>query len=118
MLYVMDNGTDQNPEQQSARRQQRSFIDQLGMLKSANALLHDLAWELEELQARLESLRAQRGGPIDILLEREISELERQSAALEDRLLQQMLSTDKLVAQIADERRRQDSDSCEPDDES
>lgn len=113
---LMNNGTEQSPErQQSAGHQQRSYSDQLGMLKSANALLHDLAWELEELQARLETLRAQRGGPTDILLEREINELERQSAALEDRLLQQMLSTDELVTRIADERRRQDSATPDPD---
>lgn len=75
--------------------------EQLHQLKSANATLHELAWEIEEVEQRLQALLGQQEGPIDILTEREIKELKRQHAELEDRMLDQMLRTDELAAQVA-----------------
>lgn len=73
---------------------------QLTELKNANAVLHDLAWEIEEVEQRLQSLISQREGPTDIFLEREINELQRRHAALEDQMIHQMLHADELAAEV------------------
>ncbi len=73
---------------------------QLSELKNANALLHDLAWEIEEVEQRLQSLISQREGPTDIFLEREINTLQRRHAALEDQMIHQMLHADALAAEV------------------
>ncbi len=79
-----------------AQRQQAQWDE----LKNIHALLHELAWEIEEVQQRLETLLAQREGPTDILVEREINELHRRHALLEDQMLHQMVRADELASQI------------------
>ncbi len=83
-------------------RLSRWHREQLHQLKNANASIHDLAWELEEVEQRLQALVMQREGPIDILLERELQDLLRRKAELEDSMIHQMLRTDELVAQLED----------------
>ncbi len=79
----------------------RRHREQLEQLKTTNAALHELAWEIEEVEQRLRELFAQREGPTDILAEREINELQRRQAELEDEMLHQMLRADELAAQVA-----------------
>lgn len=69
-------------------------------LKGIHALIHELSWEIEEVQQRLATLLAQREGPPDILVEREITELYRRRAHLEDQLLHQMVRADELSRQL------------------
>ncbi|HEX9371436.1 MAG TPA: hypothetical protein VF897_10530 [Roseiflexaceae bacterium] len=69
----------------------------LSQLKSARAAASDLSWELEDLEQRLSDLKAQREGPRDPLLERELSSLASRRAALEERVLAQMLLVDELA---------------------
>lgn len=73
----------------------------LGQLKSERAHEHDLAWELEELEHHLRDLLAQREGPPDRLLEREIASLMMRRAAVEESALKQMLEIDELAARCA-----------------
>jgi hypothetical protein len=70
-------------------------------LKLARALASDLSWELADLEQRLRDLLEQREGPGDPLLEREIASLSAARAALEERVLRQMLLVDELVARAA-----------------
>lgn len=85
-------------EYEGLSRQHREQLDQL---KNTNAVLHEIAWDIEEIEQRLYALLAQREGPIDILAEREINELQRQQADLEDQMLHEMLRADELAAQVA-----------------
>lgn len=80
--------------------QQRSAISQL---KSVRGALSDLAWEIEELDLRLRDLQAQRDGPHDPLVEREVASMLSRRAGMEERLLAQMLAADELAAMIAAE---------------
>lgn len=84
-------------EREKLAQRQRA---QWNELKNTYALLHELAWEIEEVQQRLETLLAQREGPTDILVEREINELYRRHSLLEDQMLHQMLRADELSSQI------------------
>lgn len=70
-------------------------------LKLARAVASDLSWELADLEQRLRDLLEQREGPGDPLLEREIASLSAARAALEERVLGQMLLVDELVARAA-----------------
>jgi len=78
----------------------------VGQLKGMRGALSDLAWELEELEQRLRDLQAQREGASDPLVEREIASIQRQRAALEERLLTQMLQVDELAASVAAEEQK------------
>jgi hypothetical protein len=67
-------------------------------LKLVRATASDLSWELADVEQRLSDLKAQREGPEDPLMEREIASLSSRRAALEERVLRQMLLVDELVA--------------------
>ncbi|HEU5099377.1 MAG TPA: hypothetical protein VFU22_10180 [Roseiflexaceae bacterium] len=69
----------------------------IGELKHARAIASDLSWELADLEQRLNDLKAQREGPSDPLVEREIASLSAARAALEERVLGQMLLVDELA---------------------
>lgn len=103
MTQTTKGPTDVNGSERNERRPQQHLL--MGRLRSANAALHDLSWELEDLEQQLRALREQSEGPTDILLEREIRELERRRDDLEDQLLHQMLEADELAAQVESERR-------------
>src|SRR5262245_58480388 len=60
-------------------------------LKSERAVASDLAWELEDLEQRIRDLAEQRGGPVDTLLERELSSIAQRRAALEEQVLAQLM---------------------------
>jgi chromosome segregation ATPase len=79
---------------------QRAAISQL---KGVRGALSDMAWELEELERRLDELQAQREGPDDPLAERELSSMRGRRATLEEQLLAIMLQADQLAAEIAAE---------------
>lgn len=79
---------------------QRAAISQL---KGVRGALSDMAWELEELERRLDELQAQREGPDDPLAERELASLRGRRAVLEEHLLAIMLQADQLAAEIAAE---------------
>jgi hypothetical protein len=83
--------TDERAQRQAAIRE----------LKLARAVASDLSWELADLEQRLRDLLDQREGPADQLLEREIASLSAARAALEERVLGQMLLVDELVARAA-----------------
>jgi len=87
---------------QERRNQQRSAI---GRLKSVRSTLSDLAWELEELEQRLSDLQAQREGPDDPLVEREVASMISRRSAFEEQLLALMLQADQLAADVAAEER-------------
>jgi methylthioribose-1-phosphate isomerase len=79
------------------------YQELLRRLKNERAHAHDLAWALEELEQRLRDLEAQREGPPDPLLERELASIAHQRAALEEQALAQMLTVDELAARCAAE---------------
>ncbi len=85
---------------QERRDHQRAAI---GQLKSVRSTLSDLAWELEELEQRLRDLQAQREGPDDPLVEREVASMLARRAAFEEQLLTLMLQVDQLAADVAAE---------------
>jgi hypothetical protein len=91
-------------EQQLARGRARLAEQQaqrqavLRELKLARAAASDLSWELADVEQRLRDLKEQREGPEDPLMEREIASLTSRRAALEERVLTQMLLVDDLVA--------------------
>jgi hypothetical protein len=70
-------------------------------VKLARGVASDLSWELADLEQRLRDLKEQREGPRDPLIEREIASLSAARAALEERVLGQMLLVDDLVARAA-----------------
>ncbi|NJK79234.1 MAG: hypothetical protein HC876_01670 [Chloroflexaceae bacterium] len=72
----------------------------LWQLKNTHALHKELAWELDDVEYSLRSLRGQQDGPTDRLLEREITLLERRRATLEDRVLRELLRIDELTARV------------------
>ncbi len=76
----------------------------LGQLKSANAAIHDLAWELEDVERRLQVLVERQAHTTSQALEAEIEALQHQRADLEDQLLHHMLQTDLLAKQVEEER--------------
>jgi hypothetical protein len=90
-------------EQQLARGRARLAEQQaqrqvaLRELKLARAAASDLSWELADVEQRLRDLKEQREGPEDPLMEREIASLTGRRAALEERVLRQMLLVDDLV---------------------
>lgn len=96
-LRAKQSNSGKPDESEPLDRLQRAQLDEL---KSANAMLHELAWEIEEVEQRLQVLVAQREGPTDIFLEREINELKRRHVALEDQLIHQMLRADELAAKV------------------
>jgi hypothetical protein len=101
-----DKSTNPESERKKATRQNQREL--LGQLRSANAAVHDLSWALEELESYLQTLIDHgNDGPTDILLEREIRDLQRQRDELESQLIVQMIQTDDLAAQL--ERERQES---------
>jgi len=67
-------------------------------LKNERAVASDLAWELEDLEQRMRDLAEQRGGPVDTLLERELSSIAQRRAALEEQVLAQLMRVDELLA--------------------
>jgi hypothetical protein len=67
-------------------------------LKSERAVASDLAWELEDLEQRMRDLAEHRGGPVDTLLERELSSIAQRRAALEEQVLAQLMRVDELLA--------------------
>ena len=75
--------------------------DALRELKLARAAASDFSWELADVEQRLRDLKEQREGPGDPLMEREIASLNGSRAALEERVLAQMLLVDDLVARAA-----------------
>jgi chromosome segregation ATPase len=87
-------------QQQERHMQEHAAI---GRLKDMRGALSDLAWEIEELEQRLGDLQAQREGPDDPLVEREMVSIRGRRAALEEQLLTQMLQIDELAANIATE---------------
>jgi hypothetical protein len=74
-----------------------------GQLKGARGLVSDLSWELEDLEQRLHELAAQREGPGDQLLDRELASITSRRSELEERVLAQMLLVDDLAARVAAE---------------
>jgi hypothetical protein len=78
---------------QRTRRQEA-----LREVKIARGVASDLSWELADMEQRLRDLQEQREGPGDPLLERELTSIAGQRAALEERVLAQMLLVDDLVA--------------------
>jgi predicted nucleic acid-binding Zn-ribbon protein len=74
-----------------------------GALKSARAQASDLSWELEDLEQRLRDLTAQREGPGDPLLDRELASITTRRAEQEERVLAQLLLVDELMARVAAE---------------
>jgi hypothetical protein len=85
-------------DERRARHQQTN-----GELKSARALASDLSWELADLEQRLRDLEAQRDGPGDPLLDRELASMAGRRAELEERVLAQMLLVDELASRVAAE---------------
>lgn len=73
----------------------------LSELKSARARAADLEWELEDTERYLHDLEAQREGPVDRLLEREIGNLHKKLSALEEQVLGQLLQIDSLTERYA-----------------
>jgi hypothetical protein len=73
----------------------------LRAIRIARGTASDLSWELADLEQRLRDLQEQHQGSGDLLLEREIVSIANQRAALEERVLAQMLLVDDLVAQSA-----------------
>lgn len=91
-------------------RRARRF-ESLGDLKSARATASDLSWELEDLEQRLRELLAQREGPGDQLIDRELASMAGRRAALEEQVLTQMILVDDLATRVAgDERALADKD--------
>ena len=88
----LERGRAQLADQQAQRQAT------LRELKLARAAASDLSWELADVEQRLGDLKAQREGPEDPLMEREIASLASRRAALEERVLRQMLLVDELVA--------------------
>ncbi|GIV97220.1 MAG: hypothetical protein KatS3mg057_1877 [Herpetosiphonaceae bacterium] len=88
------------------RRPERSLQDLLRQLKLAHERLSDLAWELEELELRLQPLQAQlqEGGTVDPLVRREVELLRRRRSEQEELILQQMLRIDELEASLEQRR--------------
>jgi uncharacterized protein YdcH (DUF465 family) len=81
------------------------YREQLSQYKSVNAVLHDLAWTLSELEQQIAALL----GDVDTTDENEtqrLSDLRRWKSALEDSVLRQMLRADELAAQVASVRAR------------
>ena len=81
------------------QRAQRQAL--LRELKLARAAASDLSWELADVEQRLNDLEGQREGPGDLLMEREIASLASTRAALEERVLAQMLLVDDMVMRVA-----------------
>jgi predicted nucleic acid-binding Zn-ribbon protein len=95
-LRMLDRELAAGRERRQALREQYRALD--SDVKSARALASDLAWEVEDLEQRMRDLAEQRGGPADPLLEREIASIAGRLAALEERMLAQMLQVDDLLA--------------------
>jgi hypothetical protein len=72
-------------------------------VKLARATASDLSWELADIEQRLHDLKEQREGPGDPLIDREIASLAVARAALEERVLAQMLLVDDLAARAGAE---------------
>jgi hypothetical protein len=79
---------DQRGQRQAALRE----------VKLARGVASDLSWDLADLEQRLRDLKEQREGPADPLVEREIASLSAARAALEERVLAQLLLVDDLIA--------------------
>jgi hypothetical protein len=99
MLEKLDRELSEGRERELLLRAQHSEL--VGQLKSGRERASDLAWELEDLEQRLRDLADQRGGPIDPLLERELTSMAGQRMALEEQLLTELLRIDELLASIA-----------------
>src|SRR5687768_6103996 len=84
-LERVDRELSEGRERYRLLRAQESEL--VGQLKSERERASDLAWELEDLEQRMRDLAEQRGGPIDPLLERELTSIAGQRTALEERLL-------------------------------
>jgi chromosome segregation ATPase len=95
-LSALDRELAGRRERHSALRAQLHAL--AGQLKSERASASDLAWELEDLEQRMRDLAEQRGGPVDTLLERELSSIAQRRAALEERVLAQLMRVDELLA--------------------
>ncbi|NJM07152.1 hypothetical protein HC891_14660 [Candidatus Gracilibacteria bacterium] len=87
-------------------RLHKLYREQLSQYKSANAVLHDLAWTLAELEQQITALisDASEREQTDETHTRRLSDLQRWKTALEDSVLRQMLRADELAAQVASAR--------------
>ena len=99
MLERLDRELSEGRERDRLLRAQHAEL--VGQLKSGRERASDLAWELEDLEQRMRDLAEQRGGPIDPLLERELTSIAGQRTALEERLLTELLRIDELLASTA-----------------
>jgi DNA repair exonuclease SbcCD ATPase subunit len=95
-LSALDRELMERREQHSALRAQLHML--ASQLKSERAIASDLAWELEDLEQRMRDLAEQRGGPVDPLLERELTSITQRRAALEEQVLAQLMRVDELLA--------------------
>ncbi|MCG8347863.1 MAG: hypothetical protein MI924_08805 [Chloroflexales bacterium] len=96
-----------NPKRDQGRTARQNQRELLGQLRSAHAAVHDLSWALAELESHLQTLIDHGSeGPTDIMLEREIRDLQRQRDELESQLIVQMIQTDDLTAQLERERQK------------
>jgi uncharacterized protein YdcH (DUF465 family) len=78
------------------------YREQLSQYKSANAVLHDLAWTLSELEQQIATMQDESAdAPPDKAQVQRLSDLRRWKAMLEDTVLRQMLRADELAAQVA-----------------
>jgi hypothetical protein len=84
--------------QQQLAQQRAQCQTLLREVKLARAAANDSAWELADVEQRLRELAEQREGPGDPLLEREITHLSGRRAALEERVLTQLMLVDELTA--------------------
>jgi len=83
--------------EQQLVKQRAQYQALLREAKLARAAVNDSSWELADVEQRLRELAEQREGPGDPLLEREIVQLTRQCAQLEERVLTQLLQVDELI---------------------
>jgi hypothetical protein len=79
-------------------KQRAQYQAALREAKLARATASDWAWDLADVEQRLRDLNEQREGPGDLLMEREIAHLTGRRAALEERVLAQLLLVDELMA--------------------
>lgn len=76
-----------------------------GTLKTVNAALADLEWNLAELESQIAGLEAELARAPDAAVERRLRDLRRWRSSLEERTLRQMYRAEELNEAIAAKER-------------